>query len=103
MTTVNIHEAKTHFSELVAAVERGEEVFIARRGKTVARLSRVEEPERRPRIFGRFEGQVHIDPSFYDDMTEEELAQWYGDDPEDPLYNPNPDSSEGGAEIPNGI
>ena len=86
MTTVNIHEAKTHFSELVAAVERGEEVVIARRGKPVARLVCAEEA-RPPIRFGRFEGQVRIDPSFYDEMSEEELAQWYGDDPDDPLYD----------------
>ena len=85
MTTVNIHEAKTHFSELIAAVERGEEVVIARRGKPVARLVCAETPERKPIIFGRFAGQVHVDPSFYDEMTAEELAQWYGDHPEDPL------------------
>ncbi|MCZ2111157.1 MAG: type II toxin-antitoxin system prevent-host-death family antitoxin, partial [Dehalococcoidia bacterium] len=30
--TVNIHEAKTHFSKLVEAAERGEEIIIARRG-----------------------------------------------------------------------
>lgn len=87
MTTMNIHEAKTHFSELVAAVERGEEVLISRRGKPVARLVSAKQPEAEPRtrIFGRFAGQVKIDPSFYDDMTEEELALWYGDEPDDPL------------------
>jgi len=36
--TVNIHEAKTHLSELVAKVESGEEIIIARSGKPVARL-----------------------------------------------------------------
>jgi len=35
---VTIHEAKTHLSRLIAAVERGEEVVIARRDKPVARL-----------------------------------------------------------------
>ena len=38
MTKISTHGAKTHFSELVAAVERCEEVFIARREKTVAQL-----------------------------------------------------------------
>lgn len=89
MPMMNVHEAKTHLSELLAAVERGEEVLIARRGKLVARLVAVEEPKRKAPIrFDRFAGQVRIDPSFYDDMTEEELALWYGDDPEDPLYKP---------------
>lgn len=32
----NIHEAKTHFSKLVAAVERGERVTICRNGRPVA-------------------------------------------------------------------
>jgi len=31
----NIHDAKTHFSKLVAAVERGERVTICRNGKPV--------------------------------------------------------------------
>ena len=38
MTTVNVHEAKTHLSRLLAQVEAGEEVTIARNGKPVARL-----------------------------------------------------------------
>jgi prevent-host-death family protein len=40
MRTVNVHEAKTHLSTLLAAVEAGEEVVIARAGRPVARLSR---------------------------------------------------------------
>lgn len=39
MQTVNIHEAKTHFSRLIEAAERGEEVVIARAGHPVATLS----------------------------------------------------------------
>lgn len=39
MTTVNIHEAKTHLSALIAAVERGhEKVIICRHGRAVAEL-----------------------------------------------------------------
>ena len=40
-TQVNIGEAKTRLSELVAAVERGEEVTLARAGVPVVRLERV--------------------------------------------------------------
>ncbi len=35
---INIHEAKTHFSRLLARVCEGEEVIIAKAGKPVARL-----------------------------------------------------------------
>lgn len=46
---VTIHEAKTHLSKLLAAVERGEEVVIARRDKPVARLvpEKAKKPMRR--------------------------------------------------------
>ena len=37
--TVNIHEAKTTLSKLIAEVEEGNTVFIARAGKTVAKLT----------------------------------------------------------------
>lgn len=39
---VNIGEAKTRLSELVAASLRGEEVILARAGKPVARISALE-------------------------------------------------------------
>jgi len=39
MIAVNIHQAKTHFSALVAKVESGkEEVIISRNGRNVAEL-----------------------------------------------------------------
>lgn len=77
MTTVNIHAAKTHFSALIAAVERGEEVIIARRGKPVAKLVSCESEVRKVRL-GASIGEVVIHPAFYDEMTEEELEDWYG-------------------------
>ena len=40
MPVVNVHEAKTQLSRLLAQVEAGEEVVIARRGQPVARLVR---------------------------------------------------------------
>jgi prevent-host-death family protein len=36
--TINMHEAKTHLSKLVMAVEDGEEIVIARKGVPVAKL-----------------------------------------------------------------
>jgi prevent-host-death family protein len=79
MRQVNIHEAKTHFSELIAAVERGEEITIARRGKPIAKLSLAEaDPAAarpKPR-FGLWKGKGKILPSFYEPMSEDELAEW---------------------------
>ena len=36
--TVNVHEAKTHFSKLLQEVEAGEDIVVARAGKPVAKL-----------------------------------------------------------------
>ena len=40
--TVNVHEAKTHLSKLLARVEAGERIVIARAGRPIAVLTPVE-------------------------------------------------------------
>lgn len=47
MKSIGAFAAKTHFSSLLASVERGEEITITRRGRPVARLVPVvADPER---------------------------------------------------------
>ena len=41
---VNVHEAKTHFSKLLARVEKGERITVARAGKPVAKLIPADRP-----------------------------------------------------------
>jgi prevent-host-death family protein len=65
MEITNIHEAKTHLSQLIQRVEGGEEVIIGRAGKPVARLvpyKEVAKPVRKP---GAWKGKVKIKPGFY--------------------------------------
>ena len=60
---VNVHAAKTNLSRLLAQVEAGQEVVIARAGRPVARLVPfVEEPRRR--WFGAMKGEIRILPGF---------------------------------------
>ncbi|MCY4628427.1 MAG: type II toxin-antitoxin system Phd/YefM family antitoxin [Acidobacteria bacterium] len=47
MDQVNIHAAKTQFSKLIARVQNGEEIVIAKAGKPVARLVPARRPVRR--------------------------------------------------------
>jgi prevent-host-death family protein len=47
MDTITLADAKAHLSELVDRVESGESIDITRRGKPVARLTRVERPRKR--------------------------------------------------------
>ena len=44
MRQVNIHEAKTTLSKLVEAAEAGEKVILARAGRPVAQIVRLERP-----------------------------------------------------------
>ncbi|MFM2412109.1 MAG: hypothetical protein RLZZ587_442 [Actinomycetota bacterium] len=39
---VNVHDAKTHFSKLIAEVEAGEEIVIARAGTPILKLVKIE-------------------------------------------------------------
>jgi prevent-host-death family protein len=78
MTIVTVHEAKTHLSRLIAAVEAGEEVIIARGKVPAVRLVPIEPvPKRVP---GKYAGQFTVPDSFFEPMGEEELALWYGDE-----------------------
>lgn len=74
-TTVNIHDAKTQLSRLIAGVEKGDEVIIARAGKPVARLVPVEAKPRRE--FGSMKHLIgDIPDEAFAPMTNEELKEW---------------------------
>jgi prevent-host-death family protein len=78
---VNVGEAKTNLSGLLARVEAGEEVEIARDGVPVVRLVRIE-PQMRPgerfmAIKGTLAGQIFTDLDF--EFSEEELDEMYAE------------------------
>jgi prevent-host-death family protein len=52
MKTVNMHDAKTHLSKLVAAAEAGEPFLIARAGKPVVKVMAAEPTEEKPGVQG---------------------------------------------------
>ena len=76
--TVDIHEAKTHLSRLVAAVLAGEEVILARDGKPVARLVPWENAASIVRPAGMHAGPVGPDfeARSMAPLTGEELKDW---------------------------
>jgi len=75
-TTVNVHEAKTHFSKLLAKVSAGEEIIIAKAGKPVARLGPIEPKATKQRVPGIDRGKIWMSEDF-DVMSERELEEWY--------------------------
>lgn len=75
MTTVNIHEAKTHLSKLLERVESGEEIVIARAGKPIAKLVGLQPKMRKP---GLLKGKIWIADDFDDPLPPDLLAAFYG-------------------------
>jgi prevent-host-death family protein len=69
---VNVQEAKTRLSQILAAAEGGEDVVIARDGKPVVRLVPVAAPA--PREVGFVTGSVP--DSFFEPLPDDELTAW---------------------------
>ncbi len=78
MQTITTHEAKTHLSRYLAAIERGEEFIIARGNKPIARLSPLEPiaKTRRPKVGEMIDKPMHVPEEAYAPLTPEELKDW---------------------------
>ena len=77
--SINIHEAKTQLSKLLARVALGEEFTIANRGVPVAKLIPYDHSEgKKDRIPGRLAGQIKISEDF-NELDEELINLFYGD------------------------
>jgi prevent-host-death family protein len=63
MIEVNIREAKTQLSRLIARVEQGEEVVIARAGEPVAKLIRADRSKQHRKL-GEYAGEMWIADDF---------------------------------------
>lgn len=61
MDQVNIHQAKTQLSRLLARVAAGEEIIIAKSGKPLAKLVPFHAVVRQP---GRLKGKIKISRDF---------------------------------------
>lgn len=75
MKTVTIHAAKTSLSQLLARVEAGEEIVLARGKQPIAKLVPFQPPPAKRR-FGALKGVISVGPEFFDPLPEEELAAW---------------------------
>ena len=79
MRTVNIHEAKTHLSQLVDAAAKGEPFIIAKAGKPLVKVVPIDTPPA-PRRLGFMEGEFTV-PDDFDTMYQEEIEKmFYGED-----------------------
>ncbi len=72
---VTIHTAKTILSQLLARVEAGEEIILARGKTPIAKLVPFQAPATKRR-FGALRGVVSVGPEFFDLLPEDELQAW---------------------------
>lgn len=71
--TVNVHEAKTTLSRLLAQVEAGDRVVIARAGTPIADLV----PHRRPKlVLGTATGTLRYETESFDEPDESIAAMF---------------------------
>jgi prevent-host-death family protein len=82
MTVVTIHKAKTELSKLLARVEAGEEIVIARGDEPIAKLvpfpsAEKKTPLRKPGALAHLRDK--LPPNlFLEPMSDDELAAWEG-------------------------
>lgn len=72
MQTINMHDAKTQLSRLVELAVQGEDFIIAKAGKPLVKVSRVDTPAPKPkRKTGFMLGQIGV-PDDFDRMGQAE-------------------------------
>ena len=78
MESVNIHEAKTRLSQLIARAQQGEGFIIAKAGKPMVRVTPIDSPapELQKRL-GFLAGEFRV-PDDFDRMAEQEIASMFG-------------------------
>ena len=76
MTTVNIHEAKTHRSRLVDRAAKGEPFVIAKAGKPLVKVTGLDAPAE-PRRLGFLSGEIDV-PKDFNRMGQAEIEAMFG-------------------------
>ncbi|MFN8439373.1 MAG: type II toxin-antitoxin system Phd/YefM family antitoxin [Caldilineaceae bacterium] len=77
--TINIHEAKTHFSRYLLRVLGGEEIVIAKAGTPVARLVPYQQAKTQ-RVPGSAQGLIQYSTDLNAPLPAELLAAFEGED-----------------------
>jgi prevent-host-death family protein len=77
MQTVNIHEAKTHLSKLIAKAANGEPFIIAKAGKPMVKVVAIDAPApKKMRRIGFGDGKSKI-PEDFDTMFSQEIEEMF--------------------------
>ena len=77
MTIMNIHQAKTHFSQLVDQAVKGGEVIIAKAGVPLVKLVPLVLTKQK-RIPGALKGKIRISDDFDAPLSDDMLSSFEG-------------------------
>ena len=78
MQTVNIHQAKTQLSKLIEQAVKGESFIIAKAGKPMVKVIKIDAPEAgNKKRLGFMAGQIST-PKDFDEMGKDDIAKLFG-------------------------
>ena len=80
MIRINVHEAKTHLSRYLESVEKGETILLCRRNLPIAEIRPLAKQGHKPRVIGLAKGLFSVPASFFEDLPEEAIAAFHGED-----------------------
>jgi len=78
MTTINVQEAKTHFSHYLDEVAKGESFILCKRNKPVAEIRPIVSKPATKRPIGLAKETFTVPASFFDELPEETVALFSG-------------------------
>ena len=80
MIKINIHEVKTHLSHYLEEVEQGETIVVCRRNQPIAEIRSLAVRRHKPRSIGLAKGKFKVPAAFFEELPEETLALFRGEE-----------------------
>ena len=79
MIRINIHEAKTHLSQYLSLLAKGERILLCRRNVPIAEIRPLPTERSTQRPIGLARGAFEVPPSFFEPLPDEFTASFHRD------------------------
>jgi len=79
MIRLNIHEAKTHLSQYLKELAKGETIILCKRNIPIAEIRPIHPHREYKRPIGLAKGEFEVTPEFFEPLPDEMLAAFNGD------------------------
>ncbi|MCP5425573.1 MAG: type II toxin-antitoxin system Phd/YefM family antitoxin [Gammaproteobacteria bacterium] len=81
MIILNIHEAKTHLSRYLEALQQGETILLCKRNRPIAEIRPLPTPATTPRPIGLGKDEFKVPASFFDPLPDDVIDSFIGLEP----------------------